>query len=245
MGQKVNPLGFRIGIRENWRSRWFANKKDFSRYLYEDQQIRKYLKNYKFQVGKFSHENASSTINGHTIIPCIEIERTREKVKVYLYTAKPGIIIGKKGGTVDYLHEDMKKLIDKHAPDNQKRVIEIEIKEVTKPDVNAQLVAENLAEQIIKRANVRRAMKKAIDLATTAKALGIKISIGGRLSGAEMARTEKAVWGKVPLQTLDAHIQYGFAEAFTTYGAIGIKVWIYLGKYGQEAVTDGISTQKA
>lgn len=236
MGQKVNPIGFRIGIRENWRSRWYANKKDYSRYLLEDQQIRKHIKSYKFQVGKY--ESASSAIQGRSIIPMIEIERTREKVNVVLYTAKPGVIIGKKGTTVDILRSELEKFVSD-------REVNLEIKEVTRPEVNAQMVAENLAEQIVKRANTRRAMKKAIEVAMAARALGIKMQIGGRLSGAEMARCEKAVMGKVPLQTLDAHIQYGFAEAFTTYGAIGIRVWIYLGKYGEEAVTDGISTKKA
>ena len=236
MGQKVNPISFRIGIRENWRSRWYASKKDFARYLHEDQKIRKHIKNYKFQIGKY--ESASSVIVGRSIIPRVEIERTREKVNVVLYTAKPGVIIGKKGTTVDILKGELEKFVSD-------REVNLEIKEVTKPEVNAQLVAENLTEQIVKRANVRRAMKKAIDLAMAARALGVKINIGGRLSGAEMARTEKAVVGKVPLQTLDAHIQYGFAEAFTTYGTIGVKVWIYLGKYGKEEVTDGIGTKKA
>jgi small subunit ribosomal protein S3 len=236
MGQKVNPIGFRIGIRENWRSRWYANKKDYSRYLFEDQQIRKHIKMYKFQVGRY--DSPTTAILGRSIIPLVEIERTREKVNVILYTAKPGVIIGKKGTTVDTLRSELEKFVSD-------REVNLEIKEVTKPEVNAQMVAENLAEQIVKRANVRRAMKKAIEVAMASRALGIKMQIGGRLSGAEMARCEKAVMGKVPLQTLDAHIQYGFAEAFTTYGAIGIKVWIYLGKYGEEAVKDGTSTKKA
>jgi small subunit ribosomal protein S3 len=235
MGQKVNPIGFRIGIRENWRSRWYANKKDFSRYLLEDQQIRKYIRNYKFQIGKY--EASSLVIVGRSIIPLIEIERAREKVNVILYTAKPGVIIGKKGATVDILRTELEKFVSD-------REINLEIKEVSKPEVNAQLIAETLADQLLKRANIRRALKKSIETAMAFKALGVKISVGGRLSGAEMARTEKAVTGKVPLQTLDAHIQYGFAEAFTTYGTIGIKVWLYLGKYGQEVVTDGIGTQK-
>lgn len=224
MGQKVSPIGFRIGIRENWRSRWYANRKnDFSRYLYEDQQIRKYIKkNYKFSD-----------------ISCIEIERTREKVKVILHTAKPGLIIGRKGSNVEKINSCLGQFI------SDKREIDLDIKEVSNPDVNAQLVAENIAEQLIKRANFRRTMKKAIDVAIENGVLGIKIQISGRLSGAEMARTEAAVEGKVPLQTLDAHIQYGFTEACTTYGLIGIKVWIYYGHYGEEVVTDVTDAKKS
>ena len=222
MGQKVNPIGFRIGVTENWRSRWYANeKKDFSRYLYEDQQIRKHIKkNYMFSN-----------------IPRIEIERTRAKVNIILYTARPGLIIGRKGSNVEKLRIQLEAFV-------KDREINLEIKEVTRPQVNAQLVAENIAEQLLKRANFRRAMKKAIEVAMDNKVLGIKILVSGRLSGAEMARSEGAGMGKVPLQTLDAHIQYGFAEAFTTYGTIGIKVWIYHGKYGEEVVTDGVSTKK-
>lgn len=221
MGQKIHPLGFRIGIRENWRSRWYASaKKDFSRYIMEDREIRNHiLKHYK-----------SSNI------PCIELERTREKVTVILYTAKPGLIIGKKGANVDKLKEDIKKLV------SDDREVNLEIKEITKPNVNAQLVAENIAEQLLKRTNFRRAMKKSLEEAMKGGAVGIKIQIGGRLSGAEMARSESAGLGKVPLQTLDAHIQYGFAESFTTYGTIGIKVWIYHGTYGHEVVKDGMNT---
>lgn len=222
MGQKVNPLGFRIGIRENWRSRWYANeKKDFARYLLEDQRIRKHIKkNYKFSN-----------------IPCIEIERTRERVNVVLYTARPGLIIGRKGANVDKLRGELEQFVSD-------REINLDIKEVSKPHVNAQLVAENIAEQLVKRTNFRRAMKKAIEVAREAGVLGIKVQVSGRLSGAEMARTETSVEGKVPLQMLDAHIQYGFAEAFTNYGTIGIKVWIYHGKYGEEVVDDGVNTQK-
>lgn len=237
MGQKVNPIGFRIGIRENWRSRWYANqKKDFVRYLLEDQKIRQYVKSYKFQIGRT--DASSSVVTGRGIIPCIEIERTREKVNVILYTAKPGIIIGKRGSIVDNLKADLEKIVSD-------REVNLEIHEVTEPNANAQLVAEGIAEHLVKRANVRRVIKKAIEDAGKVGVLGVKILIGGRLSGAEMARTEVAVWGKVPLQTLDAHLEYGFAQAFTTYGTIGIKVWIYLGKYGEEAVTNGVNTQKA
>jgi len=230
MGQKVSPIGFRIGITEAWRSRWYANhKKDFSRYLLEDHNLRKHIKkNY-----------------GFSNIPKIEIERTREKVNVILYTARPGLIIGRKGANVDKLREELGKFISNSSPNSKdERTINLEIKEVAKPYVNAQLVSENIGEQLVKRANFRRTMKKAMDIARDAGAPGIKIQISGRLGGAEMARTESVVSGKVPLQTLNAHIDYGFSEAFTTYGTIGIKVWIYLGQYGQEVVTDGTDAKK-
>lgn len=251
MGQKVNPIGFRIGITENWRSRWYAKKRDFSVYLLEDQKIRKHIRSYKFVVtGK--HEGSSSSIQGRSIIPRIEIERTSDKLNVIIYTPKPGVIIGKKGQTVDYLRADLEKFMtNRHRSKTdgkdgeKKREINLEIKEITRPEVNAQMVAENIAEQIVRRANTRRAMQKAMKSAIDAKALGIKIIIGGRLAGAEMARVEKAVFGKVPLQSLNAHIQYGAAEAYTTYGSIGIKVWIYIGKYGEETVNDGTNAQKA
>lgn len=228
MGQKVNPIGFRIGVTENWRSRWYANKQNYSRYLYEDQHIRKHIK------GKYKYSN----------IPCIEIERTDERVNVILYTARPGLIIGRKGSNVDKLKSELEKFIQVEPGKDKKREINLEIKEVNKPNINAQLVSENIAEQLVKRANFRRVMKKTVESAIEQRVLGIKIQISGRLSGAEMARTESTCVGKIPLQTLDAHIQYGFAEAFTTYGTLGVKVWIYHGKYGEEVVSDGVSTKK-
>ncbi len=223
MGQKVSPIGFRIGITEDWRSRWYANdKKDFSRYLLEDQKLRKHIKkNY-----------------GFSNIPKIEIERTREKVNIILHTARPGLIIGRKGANVDKLRQELTKFVGDRA-------VNLEIKEVVRPQVNAQLVAENIAEQLLKRANFRRTMKKSIDTTMAEGALGIKIQLSGRLAGAEMARTESSGRGKVPLQTLDAHIAYGFATAFTTYGAIGVKVWMYLGKYNEEVVSDATNAKKA
>lgn len=222
MGQKVSPIGFRVGVTEGWRSRWYAgNKKDFARYLLEDRNLRRHIKkNY-----------------GFSNIPTIEIERTREKVNIILHTARPGLIIGRKGANVDKLRTQLAKFVGD-------REINLEIKEVKLPQVNAQLVAENIAEQLVRRANFRRTMKKAIDVTMDTGALGIKVQISGRLGGAEMARTESSGKGKVPLQTLDAHVQYGFAEAFTTYGTIGVKTWIYLGKYGKEVVTDGVNAKK-
>lgn len=221
MGQKISPIGFRIGITEDWRSRWYASKKDFSKFLLEDQRLRKHIKkNY-----------------GFSNIPYIEIERTREKVNVVLHTARPGLIIGRKGANVDKLREELTRFVSN-------REVNLEIKEVARPHVNAQLVAENIAEQLVKRANFRRTMKKAIDVAVDSGVPGIKILLSGRLGGAEMARCEESCVGKVPLQTLDAHIDYGFAEGLTTYGLIGIKVWIYLGLYGEEVVSDATNAKK-
>ncbi|HNZ66004.1 MAG: 30S ribosomal protein S3 [Planctomycetes bacterium] len=220
MGQKVSPIGFRIGIRENWRSRWYANKKnDFSKYLHEDQKIRKFI----------SKE--------YTNIPMVEIERTRERINIIIHTSKPGALIGRRGANVDKVRASL-------APFVEDREVGLEVKEVNTPNTNAQLVGESIAEQLVKRANYRRAMKKAMEVAMDAGVLGIKIQISGRLSGAEMARTEVAVLGKVPLQTLDARVEYGFQEAFTTYGTIGIKVWIYHGKYGEEVAYNGFNAQK-
>ena len=220
MGQKVSPIGFRIGIRENWRSRWYANKKnDFSRYLHEDQKIRKFI----------SKE--------YTNIPMVEIERTRERVNVIIHTSKPGALIGRRGANIDKVRASL-------APFVEDREVGLEVKEVNTPNTNAQLVGESIAEQLVKRANYRRAMKKAMEVAMDAGVLGIKIQISGRLSGAEMARTEAAVLGKVPLQTLDANVEYGFQQAITTYGIIGIKVWIYHGKYGEAVANNGLNAKK-
>lgn len=236
MGQKVNPLGFRIGITENWRSRWYADRKDkFSKYLLEDQKLRKHIKkNYGFNN-----------------IPKIEIERTQKRVNIVLHTAKPGFIIGRKGTNVDKLKEELGQFISnvetKESLDGKEaspKEVNIEIREIKVPEVDAQLVAESIAEQLVKRANFRRTMKKAIDTAIEKGVLGIKLQVSGRLGGAEMARTERSGQGKVPLQSLQEHVSYGFAEAFTTYGVIGIKVWIYLGRYGKEVVSNGTNAEK-
>lgn len=228
MGQKVNPTGFRIGITENWRSRWYANKKqDFSKYLLEDHKLRKHIKkNY-----------------GASNIPKIEIERTQKRVNIILHTEKAGFIIGKKGANVDKLREELSKFISSNS--EHEREINIEVREIKVPEINAQLVAENVAAQLVKRANFRRTIKKAIDIAMDKGVLGIKLQVSGRLGGAEMARTERAGQGKVPLQSLNEHVSYGFAEAFTTYGTIGVKVWIYLGSYGKEVVSYGSNAEKS
>lgn len=210
MGQKVCPIGLRIGITQGWKSLWYADKKSFGDLLIEDQKIRKIIKrSYNFAG-----------------IPNIEIERTRQDAKITLHTARPGLIIGRKGAEVDKLKEEIQKLIN--------REVVIKIKEITKPELYAQLVAESIAEQLMKRAAFRRTMKKAMDTSLDGGAKGVKIQVAGRLGGAEIARTEKMTYGSVPLHTLRADVDYGFAEAKTTYGVIGVKVWIYKGLISTE-----------
>ncbi len=206
MGQKVHPTSFRIGITENWRSRWYAGKKKFGSLLVEDQKIRKYIKkNYRF-----------------TGIPKIEIERTRdEEARVILYAARPGLIIGRKGAEIEKLKDGIRKLVGK--------MVDIRIQEIDKPELEAQLVAENIAEQLQKRAAFRRTIKRAVDTTMGVGAKGVKVQISGRLGGAEIARTEGATVGSIPLHTLRANIDYGFAESLTKYGTIGVKVWIFKG----------------
>ena len=206
MGQKVHPTGARVGIIKDWNSKWYANSKNFADYLVEDQKIRKFLKKKLFAAG----------------ISKIEIERTAKMVKINLYTAKPGIIIGKGGAGVEAIKADIVKLIEKD--------VNLNIVEVKNIDTDAQLVAENIAGQLERRISFRRAMKQCMQKATKAGALGIKTAVSGRLGGADMARTEFYKEGNIPLQTLRADIDYGFAEADTTYGKIGVKVWIYKGE---------------
>jgi small subunit ribosomal protein S3 len=207
MGQKVSPVGFRIGITEPWRSRWYAGKKDFSTLLLEDQRIRRFIK-------KEYHSAA---------VPRIDIERTRERVTVIIHTARPGLLIGRRGAQVDKLSEQLGNICNKP--------VAIRTIEISKPELSAQLVAESMAEQLIRRASFRRAMKKAAQLTMQAGALGIKMNVAGRLGGAEIARTEKLAIGSVPLSTLDCWVDYGFAIARTPHGVIGIKTWVYRGKY--------------
>lgn len=205
MGQKVRPTGYRIGITETWRSNWYAAKKDFGTLLVEDNKIRKYIKkNYRFAA-----------------ISRIDIERTREDANVILFSARPALIIGRKGIEVEKLKSILEKLI--------KRSINIKIKEVNKPELQSQLVAESIAEQLEKRAAFRKVMRKVSDTTMQCGAKGIKITVAGRLNGAEIARTESVTEGSIPLHTIQADIDYGFAEAFTTYGTIGVKIWIYKG----------------
>jgi small subunit ribosomal protein S3 len=221
MGQKVRPTGFRVGITENWVSRWVANKQRFGEMLIQDQHIRRYIKR--------EYEFAG--------IPKIEIERDMERVHIILHTSRPGVIIGRKGAKVDKLKEDLEKICS--------QPVELKIAEISNPETNAQLAAEAVAQQLLRRAAFRRVMKNTIKAARDRGALGVKIQVGGRLGGSEMARTQSFSEGKVPLQTLQAKIDYGFAEAFTTYGTIGVKCWIYHGPYAeQEGVHHGAHAKK-
>ena len=206
MGQKVNPHGIRVGIIKDWDSKWYANRKDFGDSLVEDYKIRKFLKKKLFNSG----------------IAKIEIEKKQEKTLITLHAAKPGIIIGKGGAEIEKLKADVKKLIGKD--------VHINIMEIKVPDMNAQLVAENIAAQLEKRISFRRAMKQCMQRTMKMGAKGIKTAVSGRLGGAEIARCEHYHEGTIPLQTLRADIDYGFAEANTTYGKIGVKVWIYKGE---------------
>ena len=206
MGQKVHPTGARLGIIKDWSSKWYADSKNFADYLVEDQKIRKYLKKKEYEAG----------------ISEIEIERTAKMVKVNVYTAKPGILIGKGGAGAETLKNEIKKLIGKD--------VNLNVVEVKNADLNAQLVAENIAGQLERRISFRRAMKQCMQKTMKSGAMGIKTAVSGRLGGADMARTEFYKDGNIPLQTLRADIDYGFAEADTTYGKIGVKVWIYKGE---------------
>ncbi len=206
MGQKVNPHGLRIGIIKDWDTKWYANDKTFSSYLVEDVQIRKFIKKKLFISG----------------ISRIEIDRAANKVKINVNTAKPGLVIGKGGQGIEELRKEVEKLTGKS--------VLINITEIKTPEMDAQLVAENIASQLEKRISFRRAMKQAMSRTMKLGAKGIKTSCAGRLGGAEIARTEHYHEGTIPLQTLRADIDYGFAEADTTYGKIGVKVWIYKGE---------------
>jgi small subunit ribosomal protein S3 len=207
MGQKIRPTGFRTGIMVDWLSNWYANKQDFAELLVEDQKIRRFIKRRYGRSG----------------ISRIKIERTREKVVVYIYSARVGMIIGKKGQEVDKLTKDLEDLAHRH--------IEIKTMEINRPEVDPQLVAEDVAEQLEKRASFRRTMKRAMDQTMEAGAKGVKLQLSGRLGGAEMARQETNMQGSIPLSTLRAKVEYGFAEAKTAQGHIGIKVWINNGDY--------------
>ncbi|MBR1692339.1 MAG: 30S ribosomal protein S3 [Lachnospiraceae bacterium] len=205
MGQKVNPHGLRVGVIKDWDSRWYAED-DFADCLVEDYNIRTYLKKKLYSAG----------------VSKIEIERASDRVKVIIYTAKPGVVIGKGGAEIEVTKKELSKLTDKK--------ILVDIKEIKRPDKDAQLVAENIAQQLENRVSFRRAMKSCMSRTMKAGAKGIKASCSGRLGGADMARTEFYSEGTIPLQTLRADIDYGFAEADTTYGKVGVKVWVYKGE---------------
>ncbi len=205
MGQKVHPYGFRVGYIYNWKSRWFSDKKEFPKNLIEDIKIRKYIKK----------ALAAAAVSK------IEIERASDKIRVFIFSARPGIIIGRRGSEIEKLKEELQSVAGKE--------ILIDIKEIKNPNVDAQLVSENIAFQMEKRIPHKRAMKKAIQNALDSGARGVKIICSGRLGGAEIARDESMRIGSIPAQTLRADIDYGFAEALTKYGLIGVKVWIYKG----------------
>lgn len=208
MGQKVNPHGLRVGVIKDWSSKWYADKKDFARFLNEDFKIRKLLKKKYYSAG----------------ISRIDIERSVKKIKLSIYTAKPGVIIGKGGAGIELVKSEVQKI------DSTNSTIIVNIVEVKVVDMDAQLVAENIALQLERRVSFRRSMKQAMQRTMKMKALGIKTAVSGRLGGADIARTEHYHEGTIPLQTLRADIDYGFSEADTTYGKLGVKVWIYRGE---------------
>ena len=216
MGQKVNPNGFRVGVIKDWNTRWYASKKDFADYLVEDRKIRDFVKK-KYFLASISR---------------IEIDRAAGKITVSIFTARPGLLIGKGGTGIEVIKEDIKKAIGKD--------VSVNIMEIRDPDADAQLVAENIASQLEKRISFRRAMKQAMGRAMQKNSVkGIKLMVSGRLGGAEIARSEGYHDGSIPLQTMRADIQYGFAEAKTTYGRIGCKVWIYKGELlGKRSASD-------
>src|SRR6478735_1614385 len=210
MGQKTNPIGLRVGVNKDWRSKWYSPKKEFGTLLAEDRKIREILKK--------KLESAS--------VPKILIERAATRCRITILTARPGVVIGRKGSEIDKLKEELSKMTGKE--------IYVDIMEIKSPEIDAQLVAENVALQLERRVSFRRAMKKALQTAKDFGADGIKIRCAGRLGGAELARVEKYHWGRVPLHTLRANIDYGFAEANTVYGKLGIKCWICKGENKQE-----------
>lgn len=209
MGQKVNPIGMRLGINRTWSSRWYANK-DYPGYVYEDHKIREFLKKKLYHAG----------------ISSIEIERSSRRVKLRVFASRPGIVIGKKGAEIEALKKELEKLVSAE--------VMVDIQEVRKPELDAQLVAENVANQLVRRVAFRRAMKRCVSSAMRFGAKGIKIICSGRLGGAEMARVEWYKEGRIPLHTLRADIDYGLAVAETTYGTIGVKVYIFKGEILQE-----------
>ena len=215
MGQKVSPTGFRIGVVEPWRSRWYASKKEFGNLLVEDHKVRSFVK------GKYKFAE----------IPRIEIERTRDQVVVHLYTARPGVIIGRKGQEIDRLKGELEELTG--------RRMDLKIVEISNPNRSATLVAEKVAQQLSKRGSFRRTVKRTLDEVMDSGVHGVKMELSGRLGGSEMSRREKASRGSIPLSTLQHHIDYGFAVAKTAQGVIGVKVWIDLGNYSDEESADG------
>lgn len=219
MGQKVRPTGFRVGVMENWRSRWYAPKKEFGDLLAEDFKIRKFVST-KYQFAEIAR---------------VEIERTRDQVVIHLYTARAGVIIGRKGQEIDRLKGELEDLTG--------RRMDLKIVEISNPNRDARLVADKVAQQLSKRGSFRRAIKKTLDEVMSSGVCGVKIEMSGRLGGAEMSRKEKASRGSIPLSTLRRHIDYGFTAAKTSQGVIGVKVWIDLGDYSDEESADGVNAK--
>ncbi len=218
MGQKTHPTGFRVGITEGWKSRWYAPKAAFGTFLVEDEMIRKYI------------DDSLNKQPPYAGISKIEVERTRDEVKVILHTARPGMVIGAKGAEVDKLKDKLEDLID--------RRVSVNIVEVKNPDTNAYLIGASIGEQLKKRMSFRRVMKQKCEAAMNAGAKGIKIIASGRLGGAEMSRVETQMLGSIPLQTLQANVDYAIVPAVTKSGTIGIKVWVYHGMYGEETTAE-------
>jgi len=219
MGQKVSPIGFRTGVTIGWKSRWFAPKSNFGEFLVEDEKIRRFIDN------RLNRQPPYAAISG------VDIERTREEVKISIHTARPGLVIGPRGAEVEKLREALEDLTD--------RRVSINIVEVRNPDLDAQLTAESIAEQLKRRGSFRRVLKQRAEAAMQAGAKGIKIIISGRLGGREIASSETKIMGSIPLHTLEADVDYGFAPSFTTYGTIGVKVWIYRGMFAEQAESEG------
>ncbi|MHC4954776.1 MAG: 30S ribosomal protein S3 [Planctomycetota bacterium] len=218
MGQKTHPVGFRVGITRRHDSRWFADKKEFPRLIQQDHKIRKFIKQ-EFYGAQ---------------IPRIEIDRTREQVRILVHCAKPGVLIGRKGVKVEQLRQDLAKMVGTR--------IQLDILEISKPELEGQIVAEQISDQLRRRMPFRRTLKKTLELVRERGAKGVKLQISGRLGGADIARTETLLWGQVPLSTLRADIRYGYAIARTSYGAIGVKAWVYRGKIGE--VKDDVVMRK-
>ncbi len=217
MGQKVHPIGFRIGINKDWEAHWFAKDKDISNFLLEDQKIRYYIKK------RFPNAQISKIV----------IDRASEKLTVSIHTARPGVIIGKQGKEIESLRNELAKL-------TKRKMVGVNVVEIRNPELDAQLVAESIAKRIEQRANHRRVMKRAVEVALKMGAKGVRVQAKGRLAGAEMARKEWYIKGRVPLQTIRANIDYGLATAYTKYGTIGIKVWIYKGDKLERTLEEGV-----
>ena len=221
MGQKIHPNGFRVGITKDWDSRWYATKRGFGKFLLEDHRVRQFIKEQYYFAA----------------IPKIEIERRGEELIILVHTARPGVLIGRKGAKVDKLKADLEGLTG--------RTVTLNVHEITRPELDAQLVAENVAEQLKKRSSFRRTMKKAMELTMDRGALGVRVRCSGRLGGAEIARTEDQLKGSIPLQTLDADVDYGLAEAHCTYGIIGVKCWIFKGPFAARGAQGGAGGRAA